>query len=218
MFVDPAIKRILLYGDSFVFGKVSGKNERLPADVRFTGVLQSTLGEDCEILEEGLRARTIEGENAFFKDRDGLAQFGPILGSHLPLNLIVIFLGTNDCNSKADKTPLQIAQSLKSYQSVVQEWCEFLAVPIPQLLVIAPPSIDDSHYDEGSRTIFGEEAAQKVDQLPSLYHQIAKEIGAHFFDASKVCEPAMGDGVHLDEENNKQLGQALAVKVQDILK
>jgi lysophospholipase L1-like esterase len=217
MNTNLSAKRILLYGDSLVFGKASGRNERLDAKTRFSGVLQDLLGDEFEVIEEGLRARMIEGESAFFPDRDGLQQFSPILGSQLPVDLVVIFLGTNDCNAKAQKTPQDIAASLRKYPPIIQEWCTFMAVPLPKLLIIAPPAIDQTSYDEPARNIFGSEAASKAEALPAQYALVAKELGAIFFDSSAVCKPATGDGIHLDEANNQSLANALEEVIRQAL-
>src|SRR5689334_11654512 len=98
MNTNKAAKTILIYGDSFTFAKIPG-GLRYDCETRFTGVLQKELGKDYEVIEEGLRGRTVSGENSFFPYRNGLEQFGPIIGSHLPLDLLVLFLGTNDLNS-----------------------------------------------------------------------------------------------------------------------
>lgn len=49
-------KRVLCYGDSNTWGRVpSGMGEeRYPVDTRWPGILQNLLGENYEIIEEGL--------------------------------------------------------------------------------------------------------------------------------------------------------------------
>lgn len=217
MNVNPTAKRILLYGDSLVFGKASGPNKRLSIDIRFSGLLQKQLGDDYEVIEEGLRARTLEGENAIAKHRNGLEQFPPILGSHLPLDLVIIMLGTNDCNATARKTPEKIADSLKKYPPIIEEWSKLFEVPMPRLLIVAPLRINQSFYDDLMGQIFGPEAPAKAEELPELYKLAATELGAHFLDISEVCEPAEGDGVHLDESGNRAVAEALHKKVLEIL-
>jgi lysophospholipase L1-like esterase len=210
----PSAKRILIYGDSLVYGKASGRNKRLDISTRFSGVLQVILGDGYEIIEEGLRGRTLNGENAFFKDRNGLIQFSPIIGSHLPVDLVVILLGTNDCNAGAHKSPEDIAESLRYYPPKIQEWGEFLSVPLPKILVLAPPKINSAFYDEACAEVFGDEAPDKANALPILYEQIAKELNADFLNLAEVCEPARGDGIHLDESGNRAVAEAIAGKIR----
>lgn len=200
-----------------MFGKVGGQNKRFDSKTRFSGVLQDTLGANYDVIEEGLRARTLSGENGFFADRDRLQQFSPILGSHLPANLVVIMLGTNDFNSKSSKEPVGVGKDLRAYQKQIDEWCEFLEVPMPKVLLVAPPNIKDKYFDDGQRAIFGEQAASKVAELPTGYEKAARGLDWAFFEASKVCEAGSGDGVHLDEANNRKLGEALAKNVKGIV-
>lgn len=107
-------KRILIYGDSYTFGKIPN-GLRFDSATRFTGVTQSYLGSEYEIIEEGLRGRTISGENGFFPHRDGLKQFDGIIGSHLPLDLVIIFMGTNDSNSSSKSTTEEIVAPFTKY-------------------------------------------------------------------------------------------------------
>ncbi len=207
----PKTKDILVYGDSLTFGKIPG-GLRHSRELRFTGVLQDVLGDDYEIIEEGLRGRTVSNENAFFPFRNGLEQFGPIFGSHLPLHLLILFLGTNDINSGSAHTVEQIGESFNEYNSKIIWWCEHLGFEVPKVLLIAPPIV----YEEESKKAFGEiftGAQIKSKQLPQVYENIAKSLNWHFFDSSKVVVPSKLDGVHLDEENNRLLGETLVREV-----
>jgi len=97
MNTNISAKQILIYGDSYVFGIIPGGNgARYDSSTRYTGVAQNYLGSDYNIIEEGMRGRTISGENGFFPHRDGLKAFDGIIGSHFPLDLVIIGLGTND--------------------------------------------------------------------------------------------------------------------------
>ena len=62
------MKHILCFGDSNTWGYSPQDGSRFPIDVRWTGVLQKTLGSNYRIIEEGLNGRTTfineEGEGA----------------------------------------------------------------------------------------------------------------------------------------------------------
>lgn len=210
-------KSIVLYGDSLVYGKQSGVNARLPADMRFAGVLQTLLGSDFDIIPEGLRARTMYGENPHFSERDGYQQFGPIIGSHLPVDLVVLFLGTNDCNSRTPFEPLKIAGSLKDYMQKIKEWTDYFEILMPKVLVILPPDIDESSYDQSMQDIFGRGASMRVKELRPALAKTADELSLPSFDSSQVCAPAWGDGIHLDAENNRSLAVALEKVIRGLL-
>ena len=51
-------KRILCIGDSNTWGYIPGSGERYEKNVRWTGKLAQTLGENYEVIEEGMNGRT----------------------------------------------------------------------------------------------------------------------------------------------------------------
>jgi lysophospholipase L1-like esterase len=207
-------KRVMVYGDSLTWGRVANQFIRYDENTRWTAVAQQELGEGYDIIEEGLRGRFLAGENPFIPDRDGLKQFGPILASQFPLDLVVLFLGTNDTNSKANKTPEDIANALHDYFKTIDAWCEEFQTPRPKVLIVAPPEIDESNLKEDSMFIGGRE---KSLHLPALYEAIAKQQSAGFFDSSKHTSPGVEDGVHIDDESHKQLGRAIAPVIIEAL-
>lgn len=201
------MKRILIYGDSITWGRKTPGVERFDEDTRFTQVFAKALGSDYVVVEEGLRARMLEGENPHFHDRDGLAQFGPIYASHIPLDVVILFLGTNDCNAKANKTPEQITAGLEKYFEQIKSWSKELETNEPEVVIISPPIIQEQYL--GENTMFaGAEA--KTKQLAGLYAEIAAKHSAEFFDSAKIVESCRDDGVHLDAENNVRLGSEFA--------
>lgn len=214
MNTNISAKRILIYGDSYVFGKIPG-GSRYDASTRFTGVMQNYLGSDYEIIEEGLRGRNLAGENGFFPHRNGLTQFDGIFGSHLPLDVVMIMLGTNDCNSSHDYTPGEIIANYTKYLRSIGWWCKHLGFPKPKVVLIAPPAIDEPASHTDFKHIFNS-AGPKITTLPQLIKDFAEENKVYFFDASKVIKVATPDGVHLDIENNRLLGRALTQFIKEI--
>jgi lysophospholipase L1-like esterase len=210
---SPTTPRILFYGDSLVYGKVSGENRRFTVNERFTGRLQALFGDKAEILEEGLRGRMLAGENKFFPERDGLAQFGPIIGSHLPVDVLVIFLGTNDCNAGGEVSAERFLGAYTQYLQKLRDWSAFLATSLPKIMLVAPPAIKEAYFDDAMRTVFGRGAAERAGMLPSIIESCARQLGLEYFDSSTVCAPAPGDGIHLDPKNNADLANALYTRL-----
>jgi lysophospholipase L1-like esterase len=195
---------ILLYGDSLVFGKVPGENRRYDESERIGGYLR---GRGHVVVEEGLRARTLSGENSFFEDRNGLAQFGHIIGSHLPVDVLVIMLGTNDCNSTS--VSYESTESvLGEYLAKVTAWSEFLNVSKPRVYVCIPPAISEQYMDAGQSSIFGSNPSLKRTKLTEgISHFCVKE-GVKTVDLS-VIVPEAGDGIHLTPAQNKQVAELI---------
>lgn len=214
MKTNSKAKRILAYGDSITWERVPNLFIRYDEDTRWTAVLQQQLGDDYDVIEEGLRGRFLAGENPYIPNRDGLRQFGPILASQFPIDLIIIFLGTNDTNSKAMKSAEDIANGLEEYSREINDWCEEFKMPTPKILIIAPPHIDESVLKVDSMF---EGASVKSKQFSLEYQSIANKLGATFFDSSKHVVPGSEDGVHIDGDNHKKLGLALSPVIKSLL-
>jgi lysophospholipase L1-like esterase len=60
----------------------------------------------------------------------------------------------------------------------------------------------------------GDEASR---HLSALYAGLADELGCGFFDAGSVAATTPIDGVHLDAENTRAIGAALAPLVRVML-
>lgn len=215
MNTNVAAKRILIYGDSYVFGKIPGEN-RFDSATRFTGVTQSYLGSDYEIIEEGLRGRTISGENGFFPHRDGLKQFDGIIGSHFPLDLVIIFLGTNDANSSRKSSVEDLVSPLVKYIRGVSWWAKHLGFDKPRIALVIPPTIDEVASDKAFKNIFNG-SGEKILAMQKMIKQIADDNKVLIFDASKVVTVSQVDGIHLDADNNRLLGKAVAQFIKEVL-
>lgn len=215
MLTNPSAKRILVYGDSFTFGKIPG-GMRYDSATRFTGVMQQELGDKYDVIEEGLRGRFLSGDNPFFPERDGLAQFGPILASHLPLDLVIFLLGTNDSNSGGTRSPSELAAAYSQYLEKISWWCDHLGgFTVPSVLLVAPPPTDESHMDVFADMFRGSQA--KTSELPHHLAKFAENNPLHFFDSSTLISASPLDGIHLSKEDNRKLGVSLAAKVREIL-
>jgi lysophospholipase L1-like esterase len=215
MNVNKTAKRILIYGDSYTFGKIPGAG-RYDIETRFTGILQKTLGNNYEVIEEGLRGRVIEGENAFFPYRNGLQQFDGIFGSHLPLDLIIFFLGTNDTNSGSQKSAEEIINGYNQYLEKINWWTNHLGFSIPKIIVVSPPNINEEASYKSLKDIF-KGSQNKLRQFPNLLNNFAIKNNILFFDASNIVEVSEIDGIHLNEESNKTLGEKLAEFIKENL-
>ena len=96
-------KTVLCYGDSNTFGhSVEGDpDNRYAPSVRWPGVLQACLGDDWQVIEEGLGGRTTVSddpiEGAY---KNGRTPLLAILHSHQPLDWVIIKLGTNDLKTR----------------------------------------------------------------------------------------------------------------------
>jgi lysophospholipase L1-like esterase len=209
------MKNILLYGDSFIWGVDATSGGRHAYEDRIGVIVQKELGSDYAVVSEGLRGRTMFGENGWFPERDGLAQFGPIFASHLPLDIAVLMLGTNDLNSRTRHAAKDIVSAINDYKQKMTFWCDFMKYPVPKVLIVSPPDIDETGLT-GFADIFDGSAAF-VPELKNALRGYAEQVGDAFLDASNVVVSKNTDGIHLDREENNKLGVALAEKLKEVL-
>src|SRR3954451_1636747 len=142
---DTATKRIMLYGDSNTWGfipiKEGAPSTRYPADVRWPGVLQAKLGNGYEVVVEALNGRTTDLADPTVPQvsgagLDGAAYLPAAIASHVPLDLVVIMLGTNDLKAMFKRSPLGIALGVGKLVDLVQAAGEVgTNYPAPKVLV-----------------------------------------------------------------------------------
>jgi lysophospholipase L1-like esterase len=212
---------VLCFGDSLTWGWVPRNppvpSERFPPEVRWTGVLADRLGEDYLVIEEGLSGRTTTADDPTDPRLNGSAYLPAALASHLPLDLVLLMLGTNDTKASFGRTPFDIAMGMSILvgQVLASAGGVGTAYPAPKVLVVAPPPlapIPDPWFD----LVYGG-GHEKSTQLAGLYRSLASFHDVAFFDAGSVIATRGVDGVHFDEQNNLDLGAALAAEVSRIL-
>ena len=219
--------RIVAYGDSITYGWVPNPNPpstRMGPEERWPGALQKELGSNYVVIEEGLDGRTTDamdpGAAISGAQLDGSAYIQPCLSSHLPVDLVVIMLGTNDLKPVFNRTPLRIAIGAAHLIDLVNTLNGGVGTSYknPKVLLICPPALNAT-IEKGP--VFGEMfkgGLEKSKQLPALYEAVAKMGGAEYLDANSVLSTDGSDGLHLTAVSEKKLGAAVAAKVKALLK
>lgn len=216
------MKTILCYGDSNVWGTdpgvfdpESGLSGRLPKNVRWTGVLQNTLGEKYDVITEGISARTTNLDELVpgRPYKNGLALLPICLESHYPIDLVILWLGTNDVKIQFNRSPKQITEGLRELVVTIKTSNKGLQANSPKILIVAPqpglklltssPQIDEA-------------AIKKTHELAQHYKKLAQQEQCDFLDASEYVSSSTIDGIHLDRKASGVIGEAIAEKVKDI--
>jgi lysophospholipase L1-like esterase len=214
-------KRILCFGDSLTWGWVPVADgmptERYAPRTRWTGVLADQLGEGHAVIEEGLSARTTTADDSTDPRLNGSAHLPACLASHLPLDLVIIMLGTNDTKAYLHRTPLDVAlgMSVLVTQVLTSGGGVGTVYPAPKVLVVAPPPLAPMPHP-WFRLIF-DGAQEKTTQLADAYDALASFVKVPFFNAGSVVTTDGVDGIHFTEQNNHDLGVALSEKVRQVL-
>lgn len=189
------MKTVVLFGDSNTWGYIPGSERgRYPRDVRWPTRLAAALGDEYDVIVEGLSGRTATVESPVEEGRNGLPYLLPCLRSHRPVDLVVIFLGTNDVDYMDDRTAARAVERLHKVAHHSETGPNDSA---PKVLAIAPPPFD------------GHE----------LGPWFAEEVTCEVLDLAPVTPYAVvaDDTCHLDEAGHAAVATAVEERVRALL-
>lgn len=202
MNINPTAKRILCYGDSNTWGYIPATAKRHPVGVRWTSLLQEQLGNDFEIIEEGLNSRTTDLDDPKHIGKNGLTYLRPCLETHDPIDLIILMLGTNDMKERFNREPEKIALGMENLLRTIKKFAVEEETQMPKIILVSPPLVDETVEGVKEKYLGAEE---KSKQLATLYEQIATKYNCKFIDISKTVSPSKKDGYHLEPEEHKKV-------------
>jgi lysophospholipase L1-like esterase len=220
-------KRIMIYGDSNSWGWIpvaeGFPSSRYAEDKRWPGILRAQLGDGYEVVDEALSGRTTNLDdptvlNVVGAGLNGAEYLSAALASHLPLDLVIIMLGTNDLKAMYDRSPFGIALGAGELIDIVQsiEGGVGTEYPNPRVLLLAPPPLGTLSPEVFEELFDG--GVEKSQQLGVTFDHIAQAAGVEFLDLSKVTSTDGVDGIHFTEEGQRKIGMAVADKVKAIFK
>lgn len=219
------MKRILCYGDSNTWGHDPENGARRVSDeYRWGQVLQQKLGTEYCVIEEGLCGRRTAGDGVLNlpenRGWDGYEYFLPCIRSHVPLELVIIMIGTNDMQIPFDLQPEYTGEMLGKYIEAIEEVSRLRDIEVPPVLLISPIAIDPAITEnETFNAIFGAQSLPKSAKLAGIIEAVAKKYNVHYLRAEDYAKASKADGLHMNAENHKLLGAAVYNKVvNDILK
>lgn len=210
------MKTVLALGDSLTWGADAETGGRHPYDDRWPSVLERQLGGEARVIAEGLSGRTTSmDDHASLADLNGARALPMLLATHTPIDLVVIMLGTNDLKPHLCGKALGAALGMRRLVQIVATYPFGPGEPHPGVLLVAPPIITAS-AQPGTLDCFVGAAPESL-ALARLYRDVAGEQACGYFDASTVARPTPVDGVHLDADNTRAIGLALAPMVRTML-
>jgi lysophospholipase L1-like esterase len=209
----PTYKTLVCFGDSNTWGFNPESGERFAPDVRWPGVLQEALGQEVKVIEEGLNGRSTTVDDPLQPHRNGLTYLPPCLESHKPLDLVTIMLGTNDLKARFHRSGSDIAETAAFLAGVARTSAVGPGGSLPRVLLIAPPPIvRPKTWDE-----MFEGGVQKSLRFAEYFGSYADWYDVDFFDAGSVIRSSEIDGIHLEAEEHRKLGIAIAAEVRRVL-
>lgn len=190
------MKTIVAFGDSNTWGFVPGSDaERFPRDIRWPARLATALGDTAEVVSEGLSGRMATIEHPAGAGRNGLPYLLPCLQSHAPVDLVVIYLGTNDASFLPPET---VAGSVGRLVKVARNSEAGPGRRSPNVLVLCPPPFGEHH-------------------LGPSFKQVCAALGCELIELEHVTSYSAVDGIHLDEAGHVAVAAAVEERVRLML-
>lgn len=220
-----AKKNILVYGDSNTWGWI-GVEEAFPStrygdDERWAGVMAAELGNDYQVAVDGLTVRATNLDdsmdwNAIKADMfNGAKTLPAAIAREMPVDLLIIALGTNDLKAETNRSAEDIANAIIDVAKVAQACSGGVAYhyDAPQVMVVSPAPLNDMPHPDFAGMFEGGKA--KSEALGAALKSAADAAGIASFDAGAVTGNVQGaDGLHMSKDQHAQLGRAIAERVK----
>jgi lysophospholipase L1-like esterase len=213
-------KQVMCFGDSLTWGWVpvleAVPTTRYPYEERWTGAMAKALGSGYVVVEEGLSSRTTMLDDPTDPRVNGSAYLPSALASHLPLDLVIVMLGTNDTKSFFHRSSYEIAAGMSKLLGQIGSSAGGIgtAYPAPKILLMAPPPLAPIPDPWFAGMFAG--GLEKSKELAGHYMALANFFKIDFLNAGDHITTDGVDGIHLTASSNIKLGQAVANKVTTI--
>src|SRR6516225_9393109 len=169
---------ILAFGDSNTWGSDPATGTRLPRAQRWPTVMQRELGQDFEVIAEGLRGRTTVHNDPIEPYRSGAEALPLCLMSHAPIDLVILALGCNDLKKRFSVSAFDIAEGAARLIFLARAYGQRPDARPPKILLIAPPPIakltDYAEMFDGGQ--------EKSMLLGQRFRDVAEREGVAFLD------------------------------------
>lgn len=211
------MKRIVCFGDSNTWGYNAKDMERFSEENRWGFLLGRLLGNEYQVIEEGLCGRTSVVDDPLFEGLNGYKYLYPCLMSHSPLELVIIMLGTNDTKERFNLTSYNIAQGIVRLALKAKEMPVADKGKAPKVLIVAPPPIEKEYYYTDIGRAMGKGCDIKSEEVAEYLSELLEFHGIEFLDTKGIIPMNKIDYMHLDEEGHKLLSKLIFDKIKNIL-
>ncbi|WP_343716052.1 SGNH/GDSL hydrolase family protein [Inquilinus sp.] len=209
-------RTILAFGDSLTYGADAETGGRHPFEDRWPSALEVGLGGAARVIAEGLGGRTtMFDDHGAAADRNGARILPTLLGSHSPLDLLIVMLGTNDLKPHVCGTAQGAGAGMERLVEIARTYPYGAGATAPQVLIVAPPLFGPTVGGDWQPA--GGNGADESRKLAPRYREAADYCGCAFFDAAAVATASPVDGIHLDAANTRAIGAALVPVVRQLL-
>ncbi len=213
MYNRSMLKRVLCFGDSNTWGYRPEDRQRYAPTERWTGILQTLLGANYQVIEEGLNGRTTNIDYPDRFARQARNYLIPCLDSHYPLDFVILNLGANDMKFVFNRSAQDIALAIDDLIKIILgRGLERPSLGV-KVVLVGPTKILEGLGDYGAEF---KGATQKSAELGACLADVAKRNGILFENLFGVIEPSRVDGVHLDLAANIRIAEIFYRRILEI--
>ena len=198
------MKNILCYGDSNTWGYIpQGNHTRYSDKIRYPMVLQSLLGHEYTVIEDGLCGRCICNNYENSDDSyNGAVDFPRKIQALDKLDYVVLMLGSNDMKDEFNTTSLEAAIALENiYINRIYTY-----FPNAQIIIVAPKVIHKSTFPDFIN------AEKKSENFETDYKIIADKYNCKFVTLDDIELGA--DNLHFTNNDHYILAKKLASLIE----
>ncbi|GAB4526966.1 MAG: SGNH/GDSL hydrolase family protein [Roseibium sp.] len=211
---DPV--SVLCFGDSLTWGFNPKDRSRYGHDIRWTRLLQKELGDGFYVVEDGVNGRTTVFEDPVRGDKNGLAHLATARKSHMPVDILIIMLGTNDLQDRFAMSAGTLGRAMGRLLFAATQPTDDVEGRAPKVLLMAPPPLGDFDQTDYNDIYSNAHGGVQSRLLAGVYARLAEEYGVAFFDTGTVISVSPVDGIHFEAEPQADLAREVAAKVREL--
>jgi lysophospholipase L1-like esterase len=211
------MKTVVCFGDSNTWGSdPETPGGRHPINKRYPGILQKLLGEDYLVREEGLSGRTTAFDDPIEPYRNGLKAIDYCMLTHMPVDLLVVMLGTNDLKRHHHQNAFSSSKGLEQIVLRAQNKEYGVNGVPPKILIVSPIHVAPNIEEVWTRDYIDSRGRETGLELAGYYKKTAHINGCYFMDAAQFASPSPRDAIHMGEESHRRLAEAITEKIKEI--
>lgn len=194
---SPAVRRVILFGDSITAGSALPKEER---GLLWVAQVQEQTDGDLTLINEGKGGRPT----------NSLPEFAAMLSRHPHADAMVIALGTNDSR---DITPQCVPKAVANVKVMIEKARAAYGAKLPVLLV-GPSNINKAAL--GPTKPIANEREAKLRELGAAFEKLASDMRCSFVSLFGVVPVSslLKDGVHPDGSGNTAIAQVMGPRLK----
>lgn len=212
------MKKILVFGDSNSWGYIPAQGTRYQPEQRWPGVASAMLGEAYCFVEDSISGRTTIYEDPCHPKRCGIDNLGYSLLAHNPIDLLILYLGTNDLkftDAEGFRTGLtQLAEYVLHAETILKTDHPLFSRE-KKILIVGPTCILPEIAAKRPEHQLANAAKESM-KIGVVAKEVADKLGLWFVDVSSIASPSSEDCLHLSQESHKKIGMAIAGKIREI--